>query len=144
MRRFSPEQRGFVSLELVIVAPILLLMIFAVSEFGRVLYLQAILSSAVSHGARYFSGQAYIGTGRQPDITAANEAVVRVEVDLSAADLFPASPLPVVNAEILDVGHVRVSASYSYSFSNPFLILIGPALPNPLVLSASSTQSIVR
>lgn len=139
-----PTQAGLASLELVIVAPILVLMILAVTEFGRILYLQATLSNAVSLGARYFSGQAYIGTSRQPDTTAASQAISRVETYLTGSDLFPPSPSPVINAQLLDSAHVRVSASYTYHFSNPFLLLMGPALSDPFVLNASSTQAIIR
>ena len=137
-------QAGLASLELAIVAPILVLMILAVAEFGRLLYLQVILSNAVEHGARYFSAQAYVGTSRTPDATALALAIQQVESDLGAADLFPASPAPVVSAGILDVGHVRVSASFSYSFSNPFLVLMGGALSNPLELNASATHVVIR
>lgn len=137
-------QTGLASLELAIVAPILVLMILAATEFGRVLYLQAILSNAVAHGARYFSAQAYIGTSRQPDTTAASQAVSRVETYLTGSGLFPASPSPVISIQILDAGHIRVSASYPYHFSNPFLQLMGPVLSDPLMLTASSTLAIIR
>lgn len=138
------SQAGLASLELVIVAPVLVLMILAVAEIGRLLYLQVILSNAVEHGARYFSAQAYVGTSRASDATAQAQAVQLVESDLGAADLFPESPAPVVSAGILDIGHVRVSASYSYTFSNPFLVLMGGALANPLELSASATHAVIR
>jgi len=138
------SQAGLASLELAIVTPILVLMVLAVAEFGRLIYLQAILSNAVEHGARYFSAQAYVGTSREPDTTAQALTIQQVESDLGAADLFPSSPASLVSAEILDAGHVRVSASYSYSFSNPFLLLMGGMLPNPLMLNASATQVVIR
>ena len=144
MKSALRPQSGLASLELAIVAPILVLMIFAVAELGRLLYLQVILSNAVEHGARYFSAQAYVGTSRAPDATALALAIQQVESDLGAADLFPGSPAPVVSAGILDVGHVRVSASFSYSFSNPFLLLMGGALSNPLELNASATHAVIR
>ncbi|MBM4283637.1 MAG: pilus assembly protein [Deltaproteobacteria bacterium] len=53
VRRFSRGQRGVAAVELAIIIPVFLLMLFGVLEFGHTWYIQHALTNASREGARY-------------------------------------------------------------------------------------------
>ena len=57
---FHPRRgcRGLAMVEFVIVAPLLMLLMLTVGEFGRVFFQYNTLTKAVREGARYAAGQA--------------------------------------------------------------------------------------
>ena len=57
------KEQGFAAIELTIILPFLLLIIFATSEFGRLLYQYNALNKTVRNASRYLAGNAKLGTG---------------------------------------------------------------------------------
>lgn len=55
------RQRGVMTVEFIIVAPLLLLLLLAVAEFGHALYQYNTLTKSVRDGARYLSSNAVVG-----------------------------------------------------------------------------------
>ena len=56
------KQYGLAMVEMVIVSPLLLLLIFGVAEMGRAFYQYNTLTKSVRDGARYLSGEAILGS----------------------------------------------------------------------------------
>lgn len=82
MRR---AQRSQAIVEFAIVAPILLLLIFGIVDFGRVIYVYVTLNQAVNEGAR----AAVIATAPLP-----TDADVEAAVKIHAVDVALANPCP--------------------------------------------------
>jgi hypothetical protein len=61
-RRDSEPARGQALVEFSLVIPLVLLLIFALIDFGRLVYIQNAMSQAAREGARYGSVQARSGT----------------------------------------------------------------------------------
>ncbi|MDD1622664.1 MAG: pilus assembly protein [Methylococcaceae bacterium] len=141
--KFVRRQRGIATVELAIVAPIFLLMLLGVAELGRALFQYNTLSKAVRDGARYYSGSV-LNTN---DVAGAVH-LVQYGQTVGGSSLLPGS-LPTVNipAPVIDATgtYVTVSASYAFAFlpGNPLdgiLGLFGSALPDPFVLTATTTM----
>jgi hypothetical protein len=56
------RQRGIMMVEFIIVAPLLLLLMLGISEFGRALYQYNTLTKSVRDGARYLAANAVVGS----------------------------------------------------------------------------------
>ncbi|TRW89691.1 TadE/TadG family type IV pilus assembly protein [Candidatus Methylobacter oryzae] len=136
------RQRGIAMIELVIVAPVLLLILLGVSEMGRALFQYNTLSKAVRDSARYYSTQVF----NSNDITGAKNLVKYGQTG-TGTPLLPGSytipdPVTVIGATGT---YVTVTGSYTFTFlpGNPLAGILGwfgSALPNPFVLTATSTM----
>lgn len=136
------RQRGIAMIELVIVVPILLLILLATSEMGRALYQYNTLSKAVRDSARYYSTEVF-GSN---DIAGTINLVKYGQTGVGTA-LLPGIVNVTIPAPVLDVTgtYVTVTGSYSFTFlpGNPLsgiMGLFGSALPNPFILTATSTM----
>jgi len=58
----SYRQRGTMTIEFIIVAPILLLLMLGISEFGHAMYQYNALTKAVRDGARYLAANTTVGS----------------------------------------------------------------------------------
>jgi len=114
----SASQQGIALVEFVIVLPLLLILLMATAEFGRMFYHYNTLTKTVRDGARYLAEQATPGTTGQINITDEVAVIARNLVaygqpgtgeplleGLSAAD---------VAVLQIDTDHVQVSAAYEY------------------------------
>jgi hypothetical protein len=142
MARIDPMfQRGVATIEFTIVAPVLLLLLFGVTEIGRALVRYNTLTKAVQDGARYAAAEALLGTTGQVSVDAQLTTEVRnvVVYGNSAGNGTPvlAGLLP-AQIEVIDAGgdEVRVQAAY------PYTPLFGAALPN-FGLGSSPSMSFV-
>ncbi|WP_375739114.1 TadE/TadG family type IV pilus assembly protein [Pseudomonas boanensis] len=126
-------QRGVAMVEFAITLPLLLLLLFAIGEFGRMLLQYNSLMQANRDAVRYVAGKAWNPTLGQVALTtdlqnqAKNLAVYGLPV-------VPAGTEPVVqglttaNVQVTAVGteHVQVSTSFT------FVPLLGGGLPDVL------------
>lgn len=136
------RQQGIAMMELVIVAPILLLILLGVSEMGRALFQYNTLSKAVRDSARYYSTEVFGGN----DIAGA-ENLVRYGQTGVGTPLLPGTvtvdiPDPVIDATGT---YITVTGSYTFTFlpGDPLdgiIGLFGSALPSPFILTATSTM----
>lgn len=105
--RQEPRDRGAVAVELALILPILLLVVFGVIDFGRMLNAQIQLTQAAREGARWAAlGQSNV-SGR---VTAAAPGLS--PAPSSSVTACPANPTIGQNA--------TVTASYTFSFVTPF------------------------
>jgi Flp pilus assembly protein TadG len=121
-------QRGVATIEFAICAPILLLLMLATAEVGRMLFQYNTLSKAVRDGARYAAHESAKGSTGTVSITTqvrdnTRNLVVTGNMAGTGASLLPA--LTVENVAVTDAGggFVAVSATYTYQ------PMLGAALP---------------
>jgi Flp pilus assembly protein TadG len=139
-------QRGLAMVEFAIALPLLLLLLLAIGEFGRMLYHYNSLLQASRDAGRYVAGQAWNATLGQIDLSGdlqgKTKSVAVYGVPANPAGYAPVVPeLTVADVTVEPVGaeHVRVSISYT------FRPVIGASLPTffgdpiPLGIALSST-----
>lgn len=142
------EQRGTAMLEFAIALPVLLFMMLATFELGRVISQYNTLTKAVRDGARYAASTAGGGTTGLVNVTssiqtAVTNLVVTGTADGSGSHLLP-GPAPTVSVTDDGNGYVSVSASYAYQ------PVIGSSLPTfglgaPISLTFTlNAQTIMR
>lgn len=149
-RGTGQAQRGLAAVEFAIVAPVLLLLMLGVAEFGRALFQYNTLAKAVRDAARYYSVNAFVGSTTTEDATAKIRAANLVQYGNrdGAGDLLLPGGAPVVTASTATDGtgtYVTVSASYTFTFlpGDPLAGLFGwfgSTLANPLVLTSTVTM----
>lgn len=118
-RPIPGTQRGIAMVEFTIVLPLLLLLMLATAEFGRVLFQYNALTKAVRDGGRYLSENAFIGTSAIVNTNALSETknlVVCGKIACTAGEeLLPGLTINDVTATASSgVDHVAVSANYTY------------------------------
>jgi Flp pilus assembly protein TadG len=125
--RGARRDRGAAAVELALVLPILLLVIFGVIDFGRMLNAQITLTQAAREGARWAAlGQ----SGVPARVTAAAPGLNGVSTTVTAC---PANPAVGANA--------TVTATYRFSFITPFgaiSTLLGGSSPGSLTLHSTA------
>ena len=125
----SRRQRGVATTEFAIVLPVLLLLLFGVTELGRALVRYNTLTKSLQDGARYAAARGLLGTTGNVEINAQLETDVRNIVvygnkaGTGAAVLAGLQPEQI---QVIDAGadQIRVDAAY------PYQPLFGSALPN--------------
>jgi Flp pilus assembly protein TadG len=122
------KQRGLAMIEFAISVPVLLFLMLATAEIGRMLFQYNTLAKAVRDGARYAAANAAVGTTRVVDITATTRTQTRNLVVTgnrlgTGAALLPG--LNVNNVTVTDAGNgfVQVAATYDY------IPILGATLP---------------
>ena len=104
--RPRPDDRGVAAVELALVLPILLVLVFGIIDFGRLLNAQITLTQAAREGARWAAlGQ----SGVPARVTAAAPGLSPAPTTTVTA--CPANPAVGQNA--------TVTASYTFSFVTP-------------------------
>lgn len=143
------QQRGIAMVEFVIVLPLLLLLMLATAEFGRVLFQYNTLTKSVRDGARYLSENAFIGSSQIVNTTAINDTRNLVvcgkktcaagEELLSGLTAGDVTPVATPGGE-----HISVTADYTYQ------PMIGSSLPTfgfgsgSISLSFTLTSSVTK
>jgi Flp pilus assembly protein TadG len=122
------KQRGLAMIEFAISVPVLLFLMLATAEIGRILFQYNTLAKAVRDGARYAATNAAVGTTRVVDIDATTRTQTRNLVVTgnrlgTGAALLPG--LNVDNVTVTDAGNgfVQVAATYTY------IPMLGATLP---------------
>lgn len=124
----SGRCRGIASIELAIVLPVLLLLMMATVEVGRLLSQYDTLTKSVRNAARYLASNAALGTTGVVSITgvvqgATANLVVSGNVNGTGGALLPGLAAGNVTVANVGAGYVSVSATYTYQ------PLLGAVLP---------------
>lgn len=147
--RAHPRQRGIATIEVAITLPVLLFLMLATAEFGRVIAQYNTLTKAVRDGARYAASKAAAASGSTglvsitPQVqTAVANLVATGTAGGSGAPLLPG--LTAADVIVTDAGNGYVSVSASY----PYQPMLGATLPtfglgNPISLSFPLTAGAV-
>jgi Flp pilus assembly protein TadG len=122
------SQRGTAIVEFAIVLPLLLFLLLATAEVGRLLSEYDTLNKAVRDGARYLAANALAGTtgvvGITPQVqTATINLVVTGNTAGTGSALLPGLAAGNVTVTGLANGYVSVAAAYTY------VPMLGPTLP---------------
>ena len=139
--------RGLATIEFAICAPVLLFLMLATAEVGRVFYQYNTLTKSVRDGARYAIVNASVGTTRVVNITdqVRNETrnlVVTGNTTGTGTPLLPG--LMVDNVTVNDAGNGFVSVAASYNYQP----MLGATLPTfglgtPINLTVSLPATVV-
>lgn len=138
--KLKHSQKGLAMIEAAIILPLFLLVMFAIMEFGLVLYDKAVITNASREAAR--SGIAL----RSPKLTKAE--IETVATDYCTANLANFNPANLtVNADQPDPPNfgtpLKVEVTYQYDFvlGNFFSFLSGGVIPNSLTLPAETSMN---
>jgi Flp pilus assembly protein TadG len=120
--------RGVATIEVAIALPLLLLLMTATVEIGRLLSQYDTLTKSVRDAARYLASNAALGTTGVVNISAQVQSatanlVVSGNVNGTGRSLLPGLAAGNVTVANLGAGYVSVSATYTYQ------PLLGGALP---------------
>ena len=123
MMKTNKNQRGLAAVEFAIVLPVMLFLMLATAEFGRVFYHYNTLSKAVQTGARYAS-RPLVKTSELTNLDAAfvqrirNFVVYGNEAGAGTAvlDGFTAGSNVAISSSAADKT-ITIEASYDYSFN---------------------------
>lgn len=152
--RIAPDahersQRGIAMVEFAIALPLLLFLMLATAEFGRMLSQYDTLTKAVRDGVRYAASTAVVGSTGVVYITPAIQTAVANlvatgDVDGSGTPLLPGLTAADVTVTDAGNGYVSVSATYAYQ------PMLGATLPTfglggsiPLAITLN-TASVMR
>jgi hypothetical protein len=163
---FKPgqAQRGVAMVEFAITLPLLLLLLLAIAEFGRMLYQYNSLLQASRDASRYAAGEVWNSGGTEPGpglITQIKNVAVYGVPDQSNPDVCPPpgsgdpDPCPPVvpgltigEVTVSEVGseHIQVSISYEFNpvIGNGLPALIGDAIPLNFELVATTVMRVLR
>lgn len=120
MKSRGNRQAGVATIEFVIAAPVLVLIMLAVAEIGRALNQYNTLTQSVQDGARYAAGEAINNSLRMLDVggqvaTTTKNLVVYGEPLARGEPLLPGWTPDAVDVLKVDEEHVRVTADFTYS-----------------------------
>ena len=118
-RNGARRQRGLATVEMAIGLPVLLLLLLATAEFGRMLSQYDTLTKAVRDGARYAASVSSLGTTGLVYITPAIQTavanlVVSGNVNGTGTPLLPGLTAADVTVSAVNSLYVEVSVSYPY------------------------------
>lgn len=143
------RQRGVAMIEFAIALPVLLLLMLATAEFGRMLSQYNTLTKAVRDGVRYAASTAEAGS---TGIVAITPAIATAVANLVATGNVAGSGTPILpgltaaDVTVTDAGNGYVSVSATYAYEP----LLGATLPtfgfgNPVSLTLSlNAASVMR
>lgn len=123
------NKRGQSLVELALILPIIVLLLFGTVEFGRVFYSYITITSAVREGAR----EAAVGKTDAEIEARIKEAVTLADLDTR----LHISPITPSEGNRTTGVPVKVEIRYEMPLIVP---LIGEFLPNPVPLTASATM----
>ena len=142
------KQRGVAAVEFAIALPLILFLMLATTEFGRVLAQYDTLTKTVRNGCRYVASQASVAGGTTGVVnvtsqvqTDASKLVVYGNTAGTGSALLPGFATSNVTVSDAGNGYVSVSATYAYS------PMMGSTLPSfglgtPISLNFSLTSAV--
>ena len=139
-------ERGVAIVEFAIAAPLLLLLLLATAELGRMLSQYDTLNKAVRDGARYLAGNALQGTTGVVVITptlqtATVNLVVTGNTAGTGSALLPGLAASNVSVSSLGSGYVSVAATYAYvPMVGSRLPTFGLSAPINVAINLTATQ----
>jgi len=147
---FKPgqAQRGVAMVEFAITLPLLLLLLLAIGEFGRMLYHYNNLLQVNRDAVRYLAGEAWNGNLGQVEIDPVveartkNLAVYGVPTPQPGNEVVPGLTTGAVTVGAVGSDHVQVSISYEFQpvIGNSLPALIGDAIPLNISLVATTVM----
>ncbi|MFZ3155684.1 TadE/TadG family type IV pilus assembly protein [Pseudomonas sp.] len=145
--RLGQAQRGVAMVEFAIALPLLLLLLLAIGEFGRMLYQYNSLLQASRDAGRYVAGQAWndtLGVDLNGDLQSKTKNVAVYGLPANPGGYPPVVPglaSDDVTVDLVGAEHVRVRISYM------FRPVIGASLPtffgDPIPLSIALQSTVV-
>ncbi|MEZ9302864.1 TadE/TadG family type IV pilus assembly protein [Vibrio breoganii] len=146
-RTFKTKSKGLAAIEMMIVLPILLLLMGAIFEVGRIFIHYTMLNKALQNGARYAVLDVY-GTDRSnlvADETEIKNIVVYGNKSDTVGDNTLSSVLPGLTRSNISVDdslsdYISISADYAYSPVFSTIPIIGTAFS--LNMTASSLMRV--
>jgi Flp pilus assembly protein TadG len=140
-RRF---EHGVAAVEFAIALPLLLFLLMATAELGRLLSEYDTLEKAVRDGARYLAAKALAGTTQVVSITPALRTetanlVVTGNTTGSGSALLPGLTAANVTATAAANGYISVSATYTYQPILASLPTFGLTAPISLAVPVTAT-----
>ena len=137
------RERGIATVEFAIVLPVLLLLLFSVTELGRAMVRYNALTKALQDGARYAAANALLGTTGAVNVDAQLQAKVRNVVVFGNAAGGGAPILQGLQTSqilLVDAGgdQIRLEANY------PYVPLFGSVLPNFRLGSSINTAFVMQ
>jgi Flp pilus assembly protein TadG len=133
VERARLRQHGLAMVELAMTAPVLLLLLYAIVEFGNMLYQYALLADAARNADRYLGSHAIADSSGVPTLTATlvgatRNLVVYGNTAGSGSALLPglASGQVTVATQTDGSGATDVTVSVAY----PYQSLFGGSIPN--------------
>jgi len=144
----SQAQRGVAMVEFAIALPLLLLLLLAIAEFGRMLYQYNNLLQANRDAVRYLAGKAWNGNLGQIEIDPVleaktkNLAVYGVPVPQPGNEVVPGLTTGDVTVSAVGSEHVQVSINYVFQpvIGIGLPALIGNAIPLNFPLVATTVM----
>lgn len=138
-------QRGYATVEMAIALPVLLLLLFATAEFGRMISQINTLHKAVRDGARYAASASSFGTTGLVYITPLIQLevanlVVTGNINGTGPPLLPGLTTADVNVSVVNTDYVKVSVTYTYEPITGVTLQtfgIGGSMPLTIPLSAA-------
>ena len=120
----NSKEQGFAAIELTIILPFLLLIIFATADFGRLLYQYNALNKTVRNASRYLAGNTKLGTGVykiRPDVATKVTTYIKYGGPGSVTPLLPNLTSSTIDLS-LSGKFVTISVSYPWQplFSDMF------------------------
>lgn len=136
-RRWRPfsSERGNVAVEAALVLPFLLVLLMGIIEFGRVLYIQQVMTNAARESSRASA------TGFEPYTTAANRVLSAAGIP-SPATSCPGNPLSGQSSICQTVVNIPVGPTVTtahqvnIAYNIPYMTPLGPLLD--MVVGGSS------
>jgi Flp pilus assembly protein TadG len=128
--RLIRSKRGQGLLEFALIVPVLLLLLFGIIEFGRILNQQLIVSEAAREGARAYAVCPTAGSAT----TAANTAMNNLQAGMSSN--------ATIKADTPSVGYVTVTVSMNVTIYTPLIgniIAVVPGQTSSSYYTATAT-----
>ena len=148
------RQRGIMTVEFIIMAPLLMLLMVAISEFGHAFYQYNTLTKSVRDGARYLAANAVVGNTStividSTDIAATGNLVVYGNTAGTGSPKLPGLSTSDITVSCLGGGtacpgveHIVVAAQYPYrSIMGATLAMFGYGADLSLGITMASTMT---
>lgn len=149
---FKPgqAQQGVAMVEFAIALPLLLLLLLAIAEFGRMLYQYNSLLQATRDASRYAAGAVWNSDGAEPGVGLITQiksvAVYGVPVPQPGNEVVPGLSTADVTVSTVGTQHIQVSISYVFQpvIGNGLPALIGDTMPLNFPLVATTVMRVLR
>lgn len=135
IRRLRQTETGAELIEMALVLPLLLMVLFGIAEFGFLFQRYVFLTNAAAEGARVASLPGYLESDVQDRVAAYAEASDIEGVTASSI----ASPISGPGGASWPGSQVTVTYVYNYQFIGPLAVLAGGSMNSSVTLTARST-----